>query len=288
MLVTLILRPVGFEFRNKIADPRWRGFWDAALTAGGVVPSLVFGVAFGNLLQGMPFRIDGDLRTVYQGSGLFELLNPFGLLAGLVSLAMLVTHGAVYLSLKTDGAVRDRAVAVVRVGAPMTLVLFAVAGVWVALLVPGYALVSPVVTGGPSNPLFKEVVLRSGAWLTNYTTHRWMIAAPVLGFLGFAGAWAATRHNRPGTAFILSGLGIAGIIATAGVSMFPFLMPSNIAPSASLTVWDASSSHRTLLVMLVSALIFLPIILAYTGFIFRTLRGRVGPDDIRRHSASLY
>lgn len=288
VLVTLILRPVGFEFRNKIADRRWRGFWDTALTAGGVVPALVFGVAFGNLLQGVPFRIDGDLRTFYQGSGLFELLNPFGLLAGLVSLAMLATHGAVYLSLKTDGAVRERAVAVVRVGAPMTLVLFAVAGVWVALLVPGYALVSPVVTGGPSNPLFKEVVLRSGAWLSNYATHRWMIAAPVLGFLGFAGAWAATLRNRPGTAFIFSGLGIAGIIATAGVSMFPFLMPSNIAPSASLTVWDASSSHRTLLVMLVSTLIFLPIILAYTGFVFRTLRGRVGPDDIRKQSASLY
>ncbi len=288
VLVTLILRPVGFEFRNKIADPRWRGFWDTALTAGGIVPSLVFGVAFGNLLQGVPFRIDGEMRTLYEGSGLFELLNPFGLLAGLVSLAMLATHGAVYLSLKTDGAVRERAVSVVRVGAPATIVLFAVAGLWVAFALPGYALVSPVVTDGPSNPLFKEAARQSGAWLANYAAHPWMIAAPALGFLGFAGAWAATLRDRPGTAFVLSAGGIAGIVATAGVSMFPFLMPSSIVPSASLTVWDASSSHRTLLVMLVATLIFLPIILAYTSFVFRTLRGRVGPDDIRRQSGSLY
>ena len=105
----MILRPVGFEFRNKIADPGWRAFWDYALFAGGVVPAIVFGVAVGNLLQGVPFRIDSDMRVLYEGSGLFELLNPFGLLCGLVSAAMLTTHGAVYLTVKADGAVKDRA-----------------------------------------------------------------------------------------------------------------------------------------------------------------------------------
>jgi hypothetical protein len=109
VLATLILRPVGFDFRNKIADARWRAFWDYALFAGGVVPSVVFGVAFGNLLQGVPFRIDSDLRIHYEGSGLFELLNPFGLLCGILSAAMLATHGAVYLALKTEGVVAQRA-----------------------------------------------------------------------------------------------------------------------------------------------------------------------------------
>lgn len=288
VLLTLILRPVGFEFRNKIADRRWRGFWDAALVAGGVVPSLVFGVAFGNLLQGVPFRIDGDLRVLYEGGGLLELLNPFGLLAGLVSLAMLTTHGAVYLALKTEGRVRERAIAVIGIGAPVTIVLFLLAGLWVAFGLSGYALVGEAVTNGPSNPLYKQVVLRPGSWLANYAAHPWMIAAPILGVLGAAGAWLATRWGRPGAAFVLSAGSIAGIVSTAGVSMFPMLMPSSLDPSVSLTVWDASSSHRTLLVMLVSTLIFLPIILLYTGLIFRVLRGRVGPADIQRNPSGLY
>ncbi len=288
VLATLILRPVGFEFRNKIADPRWRSFWDWSLFAGGLVPSLVFGVAFGNLLQGVPFRIDGDLRVAYEGSGLFELLNPFGLLAGLLSLAMLTTHGAVYLSLKTEGAVRDRARGFIRVGAPVTVALFALAGVWVFYGVPGYALTTAAVMDGPSNPLFKEAVRQPGAWLANYAAHPWMMAAPALGLVGPLLVWGLSTVGRAGTAFIASGLGIAGVVGTAGVSMFPFLMPSSVAPSASLTVWDASSSHVTLFVMLVATLIFLPIVLAYTGFIFRTLRGTVSPADVQRHSNSLY
>ncbi|MFD1626206.1 cytochrome d ubiquinol oxidase subunit II [Azospirillum griseum] len=288
VLATLILRPVGFEFRNKIADPRWRSFWDWALFAGGLVPSLVFGVAFGNLLQGVPFRIDGDLRVAYEGSGLFELLNPFGLLAGLLSLAMLTTHGAVYLSLKTEGAVRDRARGFIRVGAPVSVALFALAGVWVFYGVPGYALTTAAVMDGPSNPLFKEAVRQPGAWMANYAAHPWMMAAPALGLVGPLLVWGLSATGRAGLAFIASGLGIAGVVGTAGVSMFPFLMPSSVAPSASLTVWDASSSHVTLFVMLVATLIFLPIVLAYTGFIFRTLRGTVSPADVQRHSNSLY
>src|SRR5579863_3010420 len=153
VLAALILRPVGFDFRNKVADARWRAFWDYALFAGGLVPSLVFGVAFGNLLQGVPFRIDSDLRIFYEGSGLFELLNPFGLLCGLVSAAMLITHGAIYLVLKTDGAVSARARRVAMIGATVSVVLFAVAGLGVWRGIDGYAITSAIVPDGPSNPL---------------------------------------------------------------------------------------------------------------------------------------
>ena len=133
VLATLILRPVGFKFRNGYADTRWRGFWDYALFAGGLVPSVVFGVVFGNLLQGVPFRMDSDLRVLYEGGGLFELLNPFGLLCGAVSAAMLATHGAVYITLKTDSAVQTRARTAIAIGAWATIVLFAAAGLWVWL-----------------------------------------------------------------------------------------------------------------------------------------------------------
>jgi cytochrome bd ubiquinol oxidase subunit II len=288
VLATLILRPVGFEFRNKLTDARWRAFWDYALFAGGLVPSVVFGVAFGNLLQGVPFRVDSDLRIFYEASGLFELLNPFGLLCGLVSAAMLATHGALYLTLKTDGIVKERARAVVRIGALATVVLFALAGLWVWLGIDGYAITSAIVSDGPSNPLLKTVARRPGQWLANYAAHRWMILAPCLGFAGPLLALLFTTAGRGGPAFVASAVGILGIIATAGVSMFPFLMPSNIAPGVSLTVWDASSSRLTLFVMLLATLIFLPIVLIYTAVAFRALRGVVTASQIERNSSSLY
>jgi cytochrome d ubiquinol oxidase subunit II len=288
VLATLILRPVGFDFRNKVADARWRAFWDYALFAGGLVPSVVFGVAFGNLLQGVPFRIDGDLRVLYEGSGLFELLNPFGLLCGLVSAAMLATHGAIYLTLKTEGPIQERARAVARIGALATIVLFALGGLWVWLGIDGYAITSTLTADGPSNPLLKTVVRQPGQWLANYAAHHWMIAAPILGFLGLLLALLFTVVCWRGLAFIASALGIFGIIATAGVSMFPFLMPSDIMPAASLTVWDASSSRLTLFVMLLATLIFLPIVLIYTAIAFRALRGTVTVSMVERNSVNLY
>jgi cytochrome bd ubiquinol oxidase subunit II len=288
VLATLILRPVGFDFRDKIADARWRAFWDYALFAGGLVPSVVFGVAFGNLLQGVPFRIDSDLRIHYEGSGLFELLNPFGLLCGVLSGAMLATHGAVYLTLKTDGAVAQRARDFIAVGAVATVVLFAAAGVWVWLGIDGYAITSAIASDGPSNPLMKTVVREPGRWLANYAAHPWTVIAPCLGCLGPLLALLFIMLRRSGLAFIASAVGILGIIATAGVSMFPFMMPSDIAPGASLTVWDASSSSVTLFVMLLATLMFLPIVIVYTAIVFRSLRGVVTASQIERNSGGFY
>jgi cytochrome bd ubiquinol oxidase subunit II len=288
VLVTLILRPVGFDFRNKFADTSWRRFWDYALFAGGLVPSVVFGVAFGNLLQGVPFRIDPDLRIFYEGSGLWELLNPFGLLCGLISAAMLATHGAIYLTLRTDSIVQARARRFAMTGVIVTVVLFAVAGVWVWQGIDGYAITSAIVPDGPSNPLLKSVIRAPGRWFANYGTHPWMIIAPVLGFAGPLLALSFTSAARQALAFIASAFGILGIIATAGLSMFPFLMPSDIAPAASLTVWDASSSRLTLFVMLVVTLIFLPIVVIYTAIAFRALRGMVTASMVEKDSHTLY
>jgi cytochrome d ubiquinol oxidase subunit II len=288
VLATLILRPVGFEFRNKIKDARWHTFWDYALFAGGFVPSLVFGVAFGNILQGVPFRIDSDMRVLYEGSGLFELLNPFGILCGLVSVAMLTTHGAVYLTVKAEGPVKERAKAYVRIGALVTVGLFIIAGIWTAFGLNGYAITSAMVTDGPSNPLLKTVAQVRGQWFANFGIYKWMMLAPALAILGPLLTIALTAGKRAGLAFITSALGILGVISTAGVSMFPFLMPSDIMPQASLTVWDATSSQLTLFVMLIATLIFLPIVLTYTGFVFRVLRGPVTAKQIDGNSSNLY
>ena len=287
VLAALIVRPVGLEFRQKSASPTWRRNWDYVLCAGGIVPSLVFGVAVGNLFLGVPFRFDADMRAFYEGTGLFELLNPFGLLCGLVSLSMLLGHGAAWLHLKTEGAVAARARRVAMVLPLLMVVLFLLAGLWVHEL-PGYRIVGAVLPNGPSDPLAKQVVLQKGAWMANYAAHPWLYLAPALGVLGALGLAGASALRRPLLGFVASGAGIFGVIGTAGVSLFPFLMPSNLMPNASLTVWDASSSHFTLFVMLIATAIFLPLILVYTSLVYRVLRGSVSEEHVLGNSGKLY
>ena len=123
VLAALIVRPVAIKFRSKIENARWRATWDTAIAVSGLVPALIFGVAFGNVILGVPFKFDETMRMTYEGN-LFGLLNPFALLSGLISVAMLTLHGASYLALKASGAIVDRAVQVGRVMAPLTIVLF--------------------------------------------------------------------------------------------------------------------------------------------------------------------
>jgi cytochrome d ubiquinol oxidase subunit II len=201
---------------------------------------------------------------------------------------MLATHGAIYLTLRTDSIVQARAHRFATIGAIVTVALFAVAGLWVWRRIDGYAIVSAIVPDGPSNPLLKSVVRTPGRWFANYGAHPWMMIAPVLGFAGLLLALYFTSAGRHALAFIASAVGIFGIIATAGLSMFPFLMPSNIAPAVSLTVWDASSSRLTLFVMLVVTLIFLPIVLVYTAIAFRALHGMITASMVEKDSHSLY
>jgi cytochrome d ubiquinol oxidase subunit II len=287
VLCALILRPVGFKFRSKLPNPTWRRFWDWALFVGGFVPALIFGVAFGNVLQGVPFRFDDTLRITYEGT-LFGLLNPFALLCGLVSVAMLTMHGGAYLALKAEEPVAGRAAWFAGRAALALIALFAIAGVWVAFLVDGFAISGVVHHDGPSNPLMKHVVTSAGAWMANYGRQPLTLAAPILAFAGAALAIPLLRARRNAFAIVASGLSIAGVIATAGLSIFPFLLPSWLDPNASLIVWDSSSSELTLLIMLVATLVFLPIVLVYTAWVYRVLRGRVTSAYIAENSASTY
>jgi len=274
VLAALILRPVGFKFRSKMPGARWRATWDWALFAGGAVPSLVFGVAMGNLIEGVPFSFDSELRATYSFD-LFDLLNPFALLSGLVSVAMLVTHGAVYLAMKTDGDIARRARAVSRVAALAWVALFALAGVWIWMSHYGMAIVTGALPGGEPDPLAKTAVVQAGAWLANYGKWPLTMLVPMVGLAAplLVAALSGIRHRL--VVFTVSGLGIAGVIGSMGVSLFPFLLPSSSHPGSSLTVWDASSSHRTLGIMLIAVIIFLPIVLAYTGWVYRVMRGPV-------------
>lgn len=286
VLASFILRPVGFKYRSKRESAAWRSRWDWALFVGGAVPALIFGVAMGNVLQGVPFHFDQDLRVFYEGT-FFGLLNPFALLAGVVSLMMLITHGAAWLNLKTEGAVRDRARAIGSVTALITVVAYILAGVWLAGGIHGYQITLPSVANGPSNPLFKDAV-NAGSWMAAYSTRPWIAVAPVLGILGGLLTFLGLRSGREVSTLLFSKLSIIGVVSSVGLTMFPFILPSSLDPRSSLTVWDSSSSQQTLFVMLVSAVIFVPIVLSYTAWVYKVLWGKVTEADVKANSESVY
>ena len=287
VLWALFFRPVGFDYRSKVASPTWRRAWDWGLFIGGAVPALIFGVAFGNLLQGVPFHFEANLMPVYTGT-FWGLLNPFALLAGVVSLAMLVFHGANYLMLRTEGAVFARARTASLLFGVVMLASFAAAGVWVMSGMQGYVITSALDPAALPNPLAKTVELRAGAWMANFDAHPllWLVpgAAFAGGLLGVFLAWI----KRPGAAFVGSAIAELGVIGTAGVAMFPFVMPSSSDARSSLTVWDSVSSHLTLEIMFWAALVFTPIVIAYTAWAYKVMAGKVTAAYIEANDRSAY
>lgn len=283
VLLALILRPVGFKYRSKLENPTWRSVWDMALFIGGFVPALIFGVAVGNVLQGVPFHFDTSLRVFYTGS-FIELLNPYAIACGLLSVLMLAMHGAFFIQVKTEGVLHERARTSARCFAALVIVLFALLGVWTYYGIPGYVLQSTVPHDGPSNPLYKEAAVQVGAWFNNYTLYPMLMAIPGLAFV--AALLAIIVARKAVFAFILSACSIASLIATVGISMFPFILPSSSHPKFSLLVWDSSSSQTTLMIMLIATVIFLPIILAYTAWVYRVLRGKVTEQTIKQQDSA--
>ncbi|WP_340620688.1 cytochrome d ubiquinol oxidase subunit II [Xenorhabdus siamensis] len=287
VLAALFFRPVGFDYRSKLENRKWRNMWDWALFVGSFVPPLVIGVAFGNLLQGVPLMIDVDQRVSYEGS-FFELLNPYGLLAGIISLMMITTQGATYLQMRTTGELHLRSRTATHVCALITAVAFLLAGVWLIYGIDGYVVTSGLDVNGVSNPLHKQVTQQVGAWLINFNNQPILWSIPVLGVILPLLTMLATRLDKGAWAFLFSSLTVACIILTAGISMFPFVMPSSLNPNVSLTMWDATSSQWTLQIMFVVALIFVPIILSYTIWCYYKTFGRLDKSYIENNKHSLY
>jgi len=290
VLAAFIVRPVAFKYRSKRDDPRWRRSWDWALFASGAVPALLFGVAVGNVIQGVPFHFTDDLHTIYEGAWYAKfigLLDPFSILAGVVSLAMLVMHGGAWLTVKTEGPVQARARAIGSVAALVAVAAYALAGVWMAFGIEGFRILGDVVTTGPSNPLHFQVA-RTPSWLSAYADRPWIAIAPVLGVAGGLLTALGLRAGREVSTLLFSKLAILGVISSVGLTMFPFIMPSSSDPKSSLTVWNSSSSHLTLFIMLVCAVIFMPLILAYTAWVYKVLWGKVTAADVTENTHSVY
>ncbi len=286
-LMALFLRPVGFDYRSKIDSPTWRSRWDLGLSIGSFVPALIFGVAFGNLLQGLPFSFDDVMRSEYHGS-FWQLLNPFALLCGVLSVAMFVMQGGAWLMMKTRTEILQRSSSAALYSAAVVVVIFALAGLWLNMGMDGFRIVTMPDGGSVSTPMMKTVLQDNAGWHSNFNAWPLLWWLPVLGLALAAVVMAAALKRCGWLAFLASSLVQLMVIATAGVAMFPFVMPSSSNPDQSLTVFDAVSSELTLTIMFWVAVIFVPIVLGYTLWSYAKMSGRIDEDTILNNPHGLY
>ncbi|TAL90735.1 MAG: cytochrome d ubiquinol oxidase subunit II [Rhodanobacter sp.] len=278
LLWSMILRPLGFEYRGKLASARWRGMWDWALLVSGLVPMVIFGAAFGNLFLGAPFHFSWNLTSTYTGSFL-ALLNPFAILCGLLSASLSVFMGAVTLMNGAEGVIHARSRRLARLSALLAIVLFAGGGWWVHGM-DGYVLAQSPGAGVAQTPLQQAVTLTGGAWLANFHAHMLLWLLPALGFVGMVVGLLAAGARRSHVAWWFGVLAWIGVIATAGAALFPFLLPSSSVPAQSLTVWNSTSSELTLTWMLGFTVVFVPLIVWYTSWAFYVMRGKVKAEQV--------
>ncbi len=287
LLFTLFLRPVGFDYRSKLENKTWRNCWDWALFIPGFVPPLILGIGMGNLFLGIGFEFDDTMRSTLS-DGFFQLLHPFALLAGLLAIAMFVMQGASYLMMRSEGVVYQRSEVFLHKAALVVMILFAIEGLWLWLFIDGYSVTSNLALNSVGNPTNKTVSVSEVSWLHNYLEYPGFLVAPLLGFSGAFGAFNRAKALKPKRTFICSCASLIGIILTAGFSLFPFIFPSNLNPDHSLTIWDATSSHLTLSIMFWVSVFFLPIILMYTAWCYKTMWGKHTVETIRQNDHSLY
>ncbi len=278
VLVCLIIRPVGLKFRSKMPSQNWRNCWDWALCVTSIIPSLLFGVAVGNAILGLPFMFDDHLMLQTKGV-FFELFNPFALLTGFISLMMLLAHGAAYLRLKIDHPIAQKAHGVQKAFSFLALVCFISAGLVLNNTCFGFTLES---ASGSQNILAKivgvQLIDESGELTQRFFKSSAQIAA-MMAFFGFLLSMVSGKRKAI-VGFLSTSLSIIGVIATAGLATFPFILPSTLAPNHSLTVWDASSSRLTLFIMLIAVGVFLPFVLGYVTWTYRVFRKRLTLKDL--------
>jgi cytochrome d ubiquinol oxidase subunit II len=284
LLFSMIMRPVAFEYRSKLAGKNWRDSWDWAFLISGALPMIIYGAAFGNVMEGVAYHYSWTGQYYQDESFLSYLLNPFAVMCGVLSLALSLYQGGMILMLRGEEPIFGRARCFAIGGALVAPLLFVLGGFWVAHL-NGYAFTSAVDPSMPPTPLNgPAVAVQAGAWLNNYHTYPILWVLPALGLLGMLGGAATAWWRLPIIGWWLGAVAWIGVIFTTGASMFPFLMPSSSNPDQSLTVWNASGSEYNLGWMLFFALLFTPIIITYTSWCFYVMRGKVKIADIAKNT----
>jgi cytochrome bd ubiquinol oxidase subunit II len=268
-----ILRSAGFGLRSLRIAARWRNALDLALCVGGIVPALLLGIAFGNLFLGIRFHFDAAQRVIHTGEFL-DLFTPFTLLCGMVSLSMMVLHGACYAAKRIDEPAARRARHAGIAAAGFFVIAFIAAGFFVIFSLEGYRVLGGIDHAGPLDPAKHAVWLSPGAWLDNYIKWPFMWGAPLTALISaLISCWLLLlRWTR--AAFAASCLVSVGTIFTAGFAMFPFLMPSSDNARHSLTVWEASSSEQVLRIALIVGTALILLALAGVAWGLLALRRR--------------
>ena len=287
VLFALFFRPAGFDYRSKVENPTWRNAWDWALFLGGTLPPILIGVLVGNLILGLPFHLDQDLRTFYDGS-FWALLSPFALLCGVSGLLLTTFHGALFLKWRSEDVIHDRAVLAVEFLGPVLIAALSAVLLWIFIGIDRPEITQMAGTGAPSNPMHKTVIGNGAGWIAHFMHYPWMWLAPLAGLGGFAMAWWMGKGESRMGAFLCSSIGVVGIALTVGFALFPFLLISSTDPNSSLTLWDASSSYSTMVLAFWITVIFLPIVLLYTRFVYRIIWGSVTEASVLKDSHTLY
>lgn len=284
LLFGLFLRPVGFDYRSKLPDPQWRRWWDRALVVGALLPTLVFGATLGFLLQGLPFRFDAALRIHY---GAFDFHWPLLLTCMGTALTLLMLHGASFLQCKTQGVIARRCARHSLWLGPLASGLFALGGFWLSQM-RGYRIAGIGDLNSALTPLMKQVTTAPDGWLGNFMALPVLWTVPALGLLLPLLSTLASALGRARLAIVASGGACAAMMLTIAIALFPFVLPSSLDPSSSLTLWDGTSSERTLLIMLGIVAVLMPINIGYTLWVYWVARGKMSTEQVREHGHSLY
>lgn len=286
-LYSLFLRPVGFDYRSKLENPQWRNRWDWGIFVGSAVPAFLFGLIFGNLLVGLDFSLNNNLRADFNISFL-GMFNWFSVLTGIISVLMLIMHASIYLQLRTKDPLRIELSRFTIRSAWLLAALMLLAGLVIYKILPGMAMTSASDLNSVLTPLDKQVALSTGGWLHNYLQMPILFIAPIFSVVGPLLVIWSSNNFFYGFGFLVSSLTLASIILTAAIALFPFVLPSSSHPAHSLTLWDAVSSEYTLNIMLFVAAIFVPLILLYTTWCYVKMWGKMSRKDIQDNSHSLY
>ncbi|MFC6276671.1 cytochrome d ubiquinol oxidase subunit II [Psittacicella hinzii] len=290
ILFALFFRPVGLEYRHKFELEKHRRAVDWSLAWSGFAPALVTGVALGNVLLGVPFEFDSIGRSFY-GPGtlwilnLLKLLNPFGLLVGLLCLCVVLTQGANWVALRTDRTSELYARAT-KAGSVFSLAVFVLAVVTAIALafISGYHLDKNMLILDATT----DAVSRTSSWYANYTANPVLFVFPVLALVMYLASARSAKNGRNAFAFITSSCGVLLLFVTYAITLFPFILPSSIAPHQSLTIFNATSSQLTLNVMFWVAIVVVPIVLIYTVWAYYKMWTRLSTKTVTENTHALY